>query len=161
MKKYVELTPTPTPAAATIKITATVRKSVKVRTKAGSTSAQLKIDKKNVSSAKSDKVTITKEKRVDGEKWYYVTFKRNSKSYKGWVHGRYVKLTVSTKKAVTAAIRTTSVTMKKTAGPGAASFKVNGTTIKLTKGTLVTIVGESLKENVRYYKVIFEYKGNN
>lgn len=57
-----------------------VRKSAKV------SSAKLTTLKRNA------KVTVLKTKKVKGVTWYNVTFKKKSKTYKGWISAPYVKI---------------------------------------------------------------------
>lgn len=75
-----------------------VKKSVKVRTKKGTSSPYKKSGGKVVSIPKGTTVSITKDVKVNKTRWYKLSFTYNNKKKTGYVNSKYVKLT---KKAVT------------------------------------------------------------
>lgn len=139
------------------------------------------VDKKNVKLNKNTKVTIL----GTAGKWYYIKFKIESKTVKGYVYSSYVKKTQTTvaptakptanptvkpavaptKKPVTQStvgensnIGTTIATLLNVRkGPSTANqiLEYNGKNVQLTIGTIVSI----LEEKGDWYYISFEYDG--
>ena len=129
--------------------------ALNVRKSASASAAQLTVGGKKVKLSRNAKITISNDKIVSGDIWYYVSFTYGGKTQSGWVHGDYVKLTVSS--PVKAKIRGTSQKILTSAG-STSYLKVSGAVVSLSKATDVTITQEVLKNNVRYYKISFTYK---
>lgn len=64
----------------------------KIRQKASSKAAYLKVNKTAVKLVKGTDVKIAADKTVDGAKWYQITFTLDGKSSQGYLHAKYVKL---------------------------------------------------------------------
>mgnify|MGYP003252213047 FL=1 len=133
-------------------ITAT---KLNVRTKASRTATQLTVSKTKVALPKGTKVTILSEKTVSKEKWYYISFKWEGKTKKGYVLSDYVKLTL--KDTVAAKVNSSSnVKIRKAAG-GTTYLKVSNKTVSLANKTKLTITKEATKNDVKYFCVEFTY----
>ncbi|ROR26436.1 beta-N-acetylglucosaminidase [Mobilisporobacter senegalensis] len=131
--------------------------SLKVRSKADKTGAQLKISGKYVSLIKNTKVTILKEVIVDGEKWYYISAKWNGTTIKGYVSSDYIKLSLSSK--VPALVNSNSkIQIRTGAGDNKPYLKV-GNTIVALKTTTLYITGEVTAGGAKWYKVSFKFEG--
>ncbi|WP_167955271.1 cadherin-like beta sandwich domain-containing protein [Anaerosporobacter faecicola] len=134
------------------KVTAT---KLNVRTKASTSSAQLTVAKTKVALTKGTAVTIISEKIVSKQKWYYISFKWDGKTKKGYVLSDYVQLTL--KSTVAAKVNSTSkVKIRKAAG-GTVYLKVSNKTIALANKTKLTITKEVTKKDVKYFLVKFTY----
>ncbi len=143
-------------ATATLNIPASVTATkLNVRKSASRTATQLTVSKTKVSLAKGTKVTILSEKIVSKEKWYYISFKWEGKTKKGYVLSDYVKLTL--KNTVAARVNNSSkVKIRKAAG-GTTYLKVSNKTVSLANKTKLTISKEATKNNVKYFYVEFTY----
>ncbi|WP_455718322.1 cadherin-like beta sandwich domain-containing protein [Anaerosporobacter sp.] len=143
-------------ATTTLDIPASViAAKLNVRKSASRTAAQLTVSKKKVSIAKGTKVTILSEKTVSKEKWYYISFKWEGKTKKGYVLSDYVKLTL--KDSVAAKVNSSSkVKIRKAAG-GKSYLKVSNKTVSLANKTKLTITKETTKNGVKYFYVKFTY----
>ena len=143
-------------ASATLNLPAsTTASKLNVRTKASRTGAQLTVSNTKVSLPKETKVTILSEKIVNKEKWYYISFKWEGKTKKGYVLSDYVKLTLKDK--VAAKVNSSSkVKIRKAAG-GKTYLKVSNKTVSLANKTKLTITKEVTKNEVKYFCVEFTY----
>lgn len=143
-------------ATATLNLPAsTTASKLNVRTKASRTASQLTVSKTTVSLAKGAKVTILSEKTVNKEKWYYISFKWEGKTKKGYVLSDYVKLTL--KNSIAAKVNSSSkVKISKAAG-GTTYLKVSNKTVSLANKTKLTITKEVTKKDVKYFCVEFTY----
>lgn len=143
-------------ASTTLDIPATITATkLNVRTKASRTSTQLTVSKVKVALAKNTKVTILSEKIVNKEKWYYISFKWDGKTKKGYVLSDYVQLTL--KKTVPAKVNSSSkVKIRKAAGSNT-YLTVSGKTVSLAKNTKLTITKEVTKKDIKYFCVKFTY----
>lgn len=158
LKDYIKVsssTSTSSSTATKFKVPATTRSVLNVRKSASATAAQLTVSGKKVKLSKGQKITILNEKVVKNEKWYYVSFTYSKKTRYGWVHGDHVKLTLS--KSVKAKILPSTLKIRKAAGTSASYLKVSGKVVSLKKAKEVTIKGETLKSNTRFYKISFTY----
>lgn len=143
-------------ASATLNIPASITATkLNVRQKASRTAAQLTVSKTKVSLAKGTKVTILSEKIVSKEKWYYISFKWEGKTKKGYVLSDYVKLTL--KNTVAAQVNSTSKVKIRKAASGTTYLKVSNKTVSLANKTKLTISKEVTKNNVKYFYVKFTY----
>lgn len=154
------VTATPTPKSVTVtglKVPAKVTTaSLRVRTKASTTASQLTYKGTKVTLAKNAKVTIMREKIVNKVIWYYVSFKFKDTTLKGFVHGDYIKLTLST--SVKGNIYTTSsVVIRNTAGVSNDYVKSNGKNVKLKNKKAVTITKETKANSKKWFGISFTY----
>lgn len=143
-------------ATATLNLPASITATkLNVRTKASRTATQLTASKTKVSLLQGTKVTILSEKMVNKEKWYYISFKWEGKTTKGYVLSDYVKLTL--KDSVAAKVNSsTKVKIRKAAG-STTYLKVSNKTISLANKTKLTITKEVTKKDVKYFCVEFTY----
>ena len=151
-------TATPTSSTSTIyKVAATVNATkLNVRTGAGTTKSQLKVSGKKVQLTKNQAVTILNEKTVSSQRWYYISFKYNNSTKKGWVSADYV--TVKANKNVKAYVSVSSYKIRTAAGSNT-TLKVNGATVTLKKKNSITIKKQVTKKGVRWFQVSFTYSG--
>lgn len=161
-------TPTPSPASSSaaqvtyrtvttyqaISVPAVMLKKTPVYKTAGS--SKLVISKKEVTLAKGAAVTITGEKTMSGKKWFYITFKWNNKSRKGYVRNIKLQMTLKTKACAQTA---SNAKVRKKASSGAAYLTVNKTPVKLPKGTSVKIAADKLVSGSKWYQVTFTLDG--
>lgn len=131
--------------------------NLNVRTKASKSGSQLKVSNKNVSLKSKAKVIIQKEVIVSNEKWYYVSFKWNSKTQKGYVLSDYIK--IATTKIPGAVNSKKSVSMRTGASDKKAYLKVSKKTVTLKTGTPLLVIAEYTTSGVKWYKVTFNYLG--
>lgn len=133
-------------AEATQKGTVTAS-SLNVRKGAGTSYAKLKEAGKSVTLKKGTSVTIQSEKSG----WYYVSFKYNNKTLKGYVSKQYVSVTASSSSSSNSSSTTSKKTgkvtasrlnVRKGAGTNYAILTSGSTKVVLTKNTSVTINSE-------------------
>ncbi|WP_310605056.1 cadherin-like beta sandwich domain-containing protein [Anaerosporobacter sp.] len=143
-------------ATATLDLAATVTASkLNVRTKASRTATQLAVSNTKVSLTKATKVTVLSEKIVNKEKWYYISFKWDGKTKKGYVLSDYIQLTL--KKSAAAKVSSTSnIKIRKAAG-GTTYLKVSDKTVSLANKTKITVKKEETKKEIKYFQVEFTY----
>ena len=134
--------------------------SLRVRTGAGMDKKQLTVDGKKVVLTKNQKATILQQKVIDGKVWYYVQFKHtDSSTRKGYVLSDYVKITVSASSPVAAKINSKSkVKIRKKAGVNSAVLKISGQEVSLSNGKSVKIIGETVANSKKWFKIKFSYK---
>lgn len=132
--------------------------SLKVRKTASLKGAQLTVGKTAVTLAKNTSVTILKEKTAGKVKWYYISFKYNGKTKKGYVSSEYVKLSLT--KNVSAVVKSSSsVKIRKGAGTDKSLLKINGKTVALKNKTAITITRETKdSKGNKWFKIQFTYK---
>lgn len=129
---------------------------VRVRTKASATSAQVKSGKKAVTLKKNKKVTILKQKFVKDAIWYYVKFKFNNKTCKGFVHSAYVTLALD--EDVQGTIYSTSkVAVRNAAAANASYVKYKNKQVYLKNQQEVTITQETVVAGKKWFEIIFTY----
>ena len=133
--------------------------SLRVRTGAGMDKKQLTVDGKKVVLTKNQKATILQQKVIDGKVWYYVQFKHtDSSTRKGYVLSDYVKITVSASSPVAAKINSKSkVKIRKKAGVNSAVLKISGQEVSLSNGKSVKIIGETVANSKKWFKIKFSY----
>ncbi len=153
-----EVTPTPTPTSTTLDISAKINATtLKVRKTASATGTQLSVSGTKVALKKGTEVTILKEKIVDKQKWYYISFTLNKKNQKGYVLSDYVKLSLS--KNVKAVVKSSkAVSVRKGAGTDKDILKVNGKTVSLkNKQDIVITLETADSKGNKWYKVSYLY----
>lgn len=134
--------------------------SLRVRKGAGLDKKQLEINGEKVVLTLNQKMTILKEKVLDGKVWYYVKFKHtDSTKRKGYVLSDYVKISVSSSAPVAAKMNCISkVKIRKKAGVNSAVLKVSGKEVSLKNGKSVKIIGETVANSKKWFKIKFSYK---
>lgn len=154
-------TPSPSPAAyrtvttyKDIKVPATLLKKTPVYKKAGG--KQLVVSGKKVFLSKKAAVTIVGEKTKNDKKWFYISFKYNKKTQKGYVKNSCVKMTLKNK--AYAVINKDRLISSK-AAPGAAYLKINKKNVKLLKNTAVNIGKDKKVGTVKWYRIYFTHNG--
>lgn len=137
------------------KVTAT---SLKVRKTPSAKGTQLTAGGRGVMLSKNTAVKILKEKTVSKVKWYYISFKYEGKTRKGYVSSEFVKLNLT--KNVSAVIKAGSgVKIRKAAGADKPVLKINGTTVSLKNKTAVTITRETKdSKGNKWFRIQFTYK---
>ena len=164
-------TPSPTPTVAPtpevtyryvttykdIKVASTILKDTKVYKKDGKTVK--KIEKKYVTLKKGKKLNITGEKQVDNKKWFRISFYYKKKLQTAFVPNTSVKMTL--KKSANAKIYNVKKTIKvrKAAGKKAAYLLLDNKNVKLSKGAIVQIIKDRVKDKKKWYKISFTYNG--
>lgn len=146
-------------AAASLNLPGTVTATrLNVRTKAGTDSSQLEIDKQKVSLNQGTKVKLLSQKRLKGQIWYYISFSYNNKTRKGYVLSDYVKLTLKTKAQGTV-YSTGAVKIRKKADASSAYVKAGKTAVALSNKTALVISKEVTDaKNTKWFYVSFTYK---
>lgn len=134
--------------------------SLRVRTGAGMDKKQLEVDGKKVVLTMNQKATILKEKVISGKVWYYVKFKHtDSTTRKGYVLSDYMKVTASASSSIPAKINSTSkVKIRKKAGVSSAVLKVSGKEVSLSNGKSVKIIGETVANSKKWFRIKFSYQ---
>lgn len=166
----VDSTPSPKPSASTpspssvayrtvttykeIKVPATLLKNTPVFKKADG--KQLVISKKKVTLSKKTAVTIVGEKTKNNKKWFYISFKYNKKTQKGYVKNSCVKMTLKSK--AYAVINKDRLISAK-ADPKAAALKIDKKNVKLLKNTAVNIGKDKTVGTVKWYRIYFTHNG--
>lgn len=137
-----------------IKVPATLLKSTPVFKKADG--KQLVISKKKVTLSKKTAVTIVGEKTKNNKKWFYISFKYNKKTQKGYVKNSCVKMTLKSK--AYAVINKDRLISAK-ADPKAAALKIDKKNVKLLKNTAVNIGKDKTVGTVKWYRIYFTHNG--
>lgn len=139
------------------KVTAT---KLNVRKTASSTGTQLTVDKVKVSLSKNTKVTILKETTTKNQKWYYVSFKFNGATKKGYVLSDYIALTLSS--SVKATVNSSSTVKIRTGAGDKKSYlkDANKKIVTLKSGKAITITKEVTAGGKKWFYVSFTYDGN-
>lgn len=153
LARYIKVNKTALTQEVQAKVTAN---SLNVRTRAGMDKKVSQINGTDVRLSKGKKVIILKEKMVDKEKWYYISFTYNKKSCKGYVLSTYVKLVLN--ESVAAAIRSTSgVKVKEAPGAGSKVLMRQGKAVVLSDTKNVSIIKETTKSAKKWFRVKFTY----
>lgn len=132
--------------------------NLSVRKTPGTKGELLKVSKKAVKLAKSQKVTVRNQKVVSKLRWYYVSFTYKSKTRYGWVSSDYIKLTLS-KKVKATVNSSTSIKIRTKASSKASYLKVGGKVVSVKKSKAVKIYYETTKSAVKWFKISFSYSG--
>lgn len=141
------------------KIPATVKAdSLRVRTDAGTSAAQLTVDGTGVSVKRDETVNITGIKNdEDGKRWYKINTAVNESAVKGYVSSEFIKLSVTKKKTVDAEISEKSVKITTKATPKGGVLKDSkGKEAVLKKGKSVKIFYEVTFDDIKYFKISFK-----
>lgn len=152
----------------------------KVRTKAGK-NTYLKVNNQVITLAKNKAVTIKSETTVSNQKWFYVSFLYNKKTYKGYILANSVTFkataaapTPSTEvkasaspsasavpetKETTGVVTASKLNVRTGAGTAYANLTLNASNVQLSKGTGVMVVSRHDVAGVTWYQVTFTYAG--
>ena len=131
--------------------------SLRVRKKASILAKQLTYNGVGVSILKNRKVTILREKIVNGVVWYYVKFKYNNVNLKGYVLSDYIALTFNSK--VKGKISTdTTVKVRNTPGVSNDYVLHNNKQVTLKDGKSVQILSEARANSKKWFRISFTYK---
>lgn len=124
---------------------------VNVRTNAGTSSAKVVVDGKNVTLYKKQPVSIIGSRKTAGVRWYKISFTYNKKTVKGYASSDYISLTLknSVKGKMYSASKVYQSPSKKSV------LKDGKKTVSLKKAQAVTITGETTVSNMKYFKVKF------
>lgn len=140
-----------------IKVSAKTNASAKLYKKDGKT--RYRISKKYITLSKNKKVTIVGEKLISKKKWFKITFKYKKKQRTAYVQNKLVKMTL--KKPANAAVFQVKKSVKIRTKKGTASpyKKVNKKIVRITKGSVVSIVKDVSVNKTRWYKISYVYEG--
>lgn len=114
-------------------------------------SVQVKINNKVLKLARSTNVKIISDKNVGKQKWYYVSYTKDKKKYKGYIPAASVKLTY--KKGMPGKISQAMGTQITTTAAGTKKVIISNLPVSLAKNRQVTVYAEKLVKGVRYYKI--------
>lgn len=143
-------------AASAIAVPAKVTgNNVFVRKKASRTGTKLTYNDSEVKLSKNKAVTIKGQSIVNGEKWYKISFKINSKTLTGYMLSDYIKLTL--KKTVSGKVITASAQKVRTKAGKNTYLKVNKKVVTLAKGKAVKIQKETTVSGKKWFYVSFTY----
>lgn len=159
----------------------------KIRTKAGK-NTYLKVNNQVVTLAKNKAVTIKSETTVSNQKWFYVSFLYNKKTYKGYILANSVTFTttvaaptasastpapsteakasasplasaVPETKETTGVVTASKLNVRTGAGTAYKNLTLDASNVQLSKGTGVTIISRHDVAGVTWYQVTFTYAG--
>ncbi|MBQ3600177.1 MAG: hypothetical protein II992_03110 [Lachnospiraceae bacterium] len=142
-----------------LKIKAKVTASaLRVRTKASVTSEQLTLEDEKISIPKGKKITILRQKVVNGVVWYYVRFAHEDLKLKGYVLSDYVTLTFedTVKGKISSKI---NVNVRSTAGVSNDFLIVDDKIVSIKNNKSVKILKEAKANSKKWFKISFTYKG--
>ncbi len=135
------------------KVTAT---KLTIRLKPSTTASKLVVKGTSVFVVKNQSVTIIGEKMVSGSKWYYISFKDKGTARKGYVHGDYIKLSISS--YVKGQMNSSSaVKVQTAAGSGKSYLKSGSKVVSLQDDKLVLITKEVTVSKKKWFQISFMY----
>lgn len=121
----------------------------------------LKVKGKNVVLKKNKSVKIIAEKTKGNTKWFKVSFKYKKKTRKGYIKSTNLKLPFKkTAGGVVTGVKT-ALRVRKQPGNSKPYYKVNGRIMVLAKKQYITIVKTRTVKNKIWYKISFNYYGQN
>ncbi|MEG2513656.1 MAG: SH3 domain-containing protein, partial [Acetivibrio sp.] len=132
--------------------------SLKVRKTPSIKGTQLTINGMKTSLKQATEVMILKEKTMDNQNWYYISFQLNEKTYRGYVLSDYITLTFT--KNVSGNIKAPKkIKVRKGAGTEKSYLKIEGTYVTLKDKQEIVVIKESRdSKEKKWFKIAFIHK---